>query len=191
MSFIDDFTDANRSFSPFRAELLKHIKGDKIIDVETDGGTIASLFDKYSGIDAIQVVNGQLRTIAMRVQWGVNYQSFTIRYKRKSGVDTEYKKRIDAIFGQKGYLFPYLTVQCYLDKRHGATGVLSCAIVKTEDLYKFIKENFDNLQKRKCPEGNEFLVVYFQQLIESGIKSIVFGDNPTFAPTSNAMRIAK
>ena len=72
MSFTNDFSDANRDFSLFRNELLSHIKGD-LIDIETKDSELAKLFDQYSGIDAVQVVNRQLRAVAIRVQWGTKH----------------------------------------------------------------------------------------------------------------------
>jgi hypothetical protein len=51
------------------------------------------------------------------VQWGNARNTFTIRYKRASGAKTEYQKRSEAILNNKGYLYPYLTIQAYLDKR--------------------------------------------------------------------------
>lgn len=176
MSFTRDFADANKDFSAFRAELLSHIKGD-IVDIETSDSQLAKLFDQYSGIDAIQIINQQLRAVAIRVQWGNAWDTFTIRYKRSSGAKTEYQKRADAVLSDKGYLYPYLTIQAYLDKRGDSTKILSCGVVKTEDLYKFMFKNMPYLNKRVCPEGNEFIYVSFGALIEHGAKIIVFGDN--------------
>jgi hypothetical protein len=53
-----------------------------------------------------------------RIQTGVNYKTFTIRNKRKSGARTEYEKRKIAI--EKGYLYPYLTVQAYVTDSAGS-----------------------------------------------------------------------
>lgn len=177
MSYINDLNDANTDFSKFHNELLKHIKGDQILSIETRDTELAKLFDQYSGIDAIQVVNKQLRTVAIRVQWGKAWDTFTIRYRRASGADTEYQKRADAILGDKGFLYPYLTVQAYLDKRNDATHCLSCCVVKTADLYKYIFANMPKIQQRKCPEGNDFLYVDFNDLVNAKIQVVWFGDN--------------
>lgn len=66
----------------------------------------------------------------VRVQWGINYKTFTIRYRRASGAVTEYAKRLAAIRGNDGALYPYLTIQAYADKREQGH-LLSYAIVKT------------------------------------------------------------
>jgi hypothetical protein len=176
MSFKDEFKDANTDFTAFHNELLKHIRGDQIIDIETADTKLAKLFDVYSGVDAIQVVDKQLRTIALRVQWGNAWNTFTIRFKRASGAETEYQKRVKAIFGNKGYIYPYLTVQAYLDKRNDAKEILSCCVVRTEDLYKHIIQNMPNIRQRVCNEGNVFLYVDFDDLIKNKkIETVYFG----------------
>jgi hypothetical protein len=174
MSFINDFTSANKDFSKFQTELLSHIKGD-LVNIETNDTQLANLFDQYSGIDAFQVVNKQLRGVAIRVQWGKAWDTFTIRFRRSSGARTEYEKRSEAIFSDKGYLYPYLTIQAYIDKRDDAQNILSCCVVKTLDLYKYIFVNMPNLKPRTCPEGNEFLHIKFDDLSRAGAQLIRFG----------------
>lgn len=176
MSFSKDFSDANSDFSMFKKELLTHIKGD-LVNIETNDSQLANLFDQYSGIDAFQIVNKQLRGVAIRVQWGHDWRTFTIRYKRKNGSKTEYQKRSEAIFSDKGYLYPYLTIQAYLDKRNDPDKILSCAAVKTLALYKYIYVNMPNLKTRQCPEGNDFLHVGFDELSKAGVEMIAFGSS--------------
>lgn len=178
MSFISDFIDANDDFSKFRKELLSHIKGD-IVDIETSDTELSKMFDQYAGIDAIQIVNNQLRAVAIRVQWGRDWQTFTIRYKRQSGSKTEYQKRAEAILSDRGYMFPYLTIQAYLDKRGEASRILSCGVIKTRDLYDYLFKNMPYLKTRKCPEGNDFLHVSFDELKKNGAKILIFGDAVT------------
>ena len=175
MSFTNDFSDANKDFSLFRNELLSHIKGD-LVDIETKDTELAKLFDQYSGIDAVQVVNRQLRAVAIRVQWGKAWDTFTIRYKRKNGSKTEYQKRAEAILNDRGYLYPYLTIQAYLDKRGDATSLLSCGVVKTKDLYQYMFANMPLIQTKPCPEGNTFLYVSFEELERDKANILVFGD---------------
>ena len=105
-----DFTGAlSKSMQQFecvlRDELSKTLKGElKVVE----GITIpemAKLLDTLAGIDVwyINRLNG-MRGIASRIQTGVNYKTFTVRNKRKSGAKTEYEKRKIAI--EKGYLYP-------------------------------------------------------------------------------------
>lgn len=172
MSFIKDFKDANRSWTSIKKEIEKHIKGT-LTDIETKDNELADMFDQYSGIDAVQVVNKQMRGVAMRVQWGANYKTFSIRFKRKSGADTEYKKRTKAIFSNYGYWYPYLTIQIYLDNKKD-NNILNVGVVKTLDLYQYIFENMPTIQKRTCPEGNEFLAVGFDELVEDNRNILIF-----------------
>lgn len=176
MSFINDLEDANQDFARFKSELLSHIKGD-LVDIETRDSSLAKLFDQYSGIDAIQVINKQLRAVAIRVQWGKSWDTFTIRYKRISGAETEYQKRAKAILSDKGFLYPYLTIQAYLDKRGNATRINSCGVIKTVDLYQYIFQNMPSIGIRPCKEGNLFLHVPFEKLVKDGANIIVFGDD--------------
>lgn len=86
-----------------------------------------------AGIDCWQIVGGGMRGIASRVQFGdKDYRSFTVRYKRKSGTITEYEKRKSAIYGDRGLLYPYLTVQAYLTENNE---FMSAGIIKTKDLF--------------------------------------------------------
>lgn len=178
MSFERDLSDANSDFAKFAPALLSRIKG-QLIYLETDPGPLPQMFDKYSGIDAIQVVDNNMRGIALRVQWGRDYRTFSIRYKRKSGAKTEYEKRRNAIFGGKGYLYPYLTIQAYLDKRGAAKRLLSCCVVRTMDLYQYIEDNIVCLERTKkvAPDGNEFLVVGFDELATAGFTTIIFSSD--------------
>lgn len=186
MSFTRDFHDANHDFSAFRDEILSHIGGGKLIDLEKAGQSdpvvtgetnIAAMFDQYSGVDALHLANRQLRLVALRVQWCRNWATFTIRYKRRSGAATEYMKRVEAIQSDKGWLYPHLTVQAYLDKRGDASEILGCGIVKTKDLYDHIHLNMPNLQIQRCNEGNQFLVVPFCDLQRARKDIIVFGSD--------------
>ena len=175
MSFTNDFSDANRDFSLFRDELLSHIKG-ALVDIETKDTELAKLFDQYSGIDAVQIVNRQLRAVAIRVQWGKAWDTFTIRYKRKNGSKTEYQKRAEAILNDRGYFYPYLTIQAYLNKRGDATSLLSCGVVKTKDLYQYMFSNMPSIRSEVCPEGNTFLHIKFSELQRNNANILIFGD---------------
>jgi hypothetical protein len=177
---------ANKLFSTFIAEISSQFTG-RLISTELEGGKLADIFDKYAGIDAIHVWRDKVRGVAVRVQWGFNYKTFTIRYKRRSGVVTEYAKRLDAIRGGDGALYPYLTIQAYAEKRDGGR-LLSYAVVVTEDLYDYIEKHLPETERHiemnyhkkdaavgwnVCPEGNTFLIVDFGKLGTSGIRHIM------------------
>ena len=111
-------------------------------EIERVEGTDKNKLDIYAGIDAWQFVatDGAVRGIASRVQYdtgkrGYPYNTFTIRWSRPNN-KTEYTKRHDAIFGDQGYLWPFFTVQAYLDE--SKTRMMSCGVIRTKELYSFI-----------------------------------------------------
>lgn len=180
MSFASDLQAANTSIEKFKGEITKHIKGE-LVSIELIDESLAKMFDMYSGIDAIHKVNGQIRGVALRCQWrnpkwhGYPFDTFTIRHSRTSGARTEYAKRMEAIFGDMGYIYPYLTIQAYFDDKNNPNELLSFAIVKTSDMYQYVSNNLDAIPKRKAGEdGNEFLVVDFSRLKNAGCKIIIW-----------------
>ena len=61
-----------------------------------------------------------LRGITSRVQWWKDYQTFTVRIERPNGALTEYTKRLTTIKRvNEGFLYPYWTIQAYLDSLVG------------------------------------------------------------------------
>lgn len=194
-SWASDMQAANKLFSTFIAEISSQFTG-RLISTELEGGQLAEIFDKYAGIDAIHIWRDKVRGVAVRVQWGVNYRTFTIRYKRRSGAPTEYGKRLAAIHGNDGALYPYLTIQAYANKRDGGS-LLSYAVVKTADLYRYIEDHLPEAEKNMrlgihpqntglgwniCPEGNTFLYVTFDAIINGNMPHVVrdFDDNFIF-----------
>lgn len=163
--FTEDFEKANQSMELFLKEINSFTRyGKEIISIENSSHPILRMFDKYSGIDAIQITkDNQIRTIAIRVQFGTAWDTFTIRYKRHNGAETEYKKRLDAIKNEK--LYPNLTLQCYLS--NDFKEILSCGIIQTKTLYKQIQERPEIKKIRSAKEdANIFLYVSFYDLDE-------------------------
>lgn len=137
--------------------------------------------DVLAGIDAWQIIRDRsaMRGIGSRVQWGENYESFTIRYSCTSGRETEYAKRLFAIQSKsEGYLYPHLTIQAYLDQAGGT--LLSAAAIPTELLIGKISELFqwgrinDSGDRRygirSLPDGTEFLYVSWNYLLHTDMK---------------------
>lgn len=163
MPFITDFNRANADINKFLSFINSLTKeGDEIKEIETSDNPILQLFDKYSGIDAVQITKDrQLRGVAIRVQYGHSWNTFTIRYRRSSGAKTEYEKRLEAIKNEK--MYPQLTLQCYLSK--GAEKVISAAWIKTKDLYRQIVSKPQICKYRFAGEdGNQFLYVNWADL---------------------------
>lgn len=185
MSFIRDLRAANASIEKFKDAITEHIKGN-LVSIELQDETIAKMFDMYSGIDALHITpDNQMRGVALRCQWrnskwkaSYPFNTFTIRYSRSTGAKTEYEKRMEAIYGGMGYLYPYLTIQAYFDDKSNPQEILSFAIVRTEDMYRVVSNNIDNpriVQKRTVGEdGNIFLAINFSTLEDTGCKIIVW-----------------
>jgi len=171
-----DFTGAlSKSMQQFedilQSELKQILKGDlKVVE----GITIkpmAKMLDTLAGIDIwyINKSNG-MRGIASRIQTGPNYKTFTVRKKRESGAKTEYEKRKIAI--EKGYLYPYLTVQAYVTDDNK---LLSFAIAKTKDIIDAIDAGLWH-KNHTGPDQigqAEFYVVNWQDMKNAGYEIII------------------
>ncbi|MBA7512959.1 hypothetical protein ES705_04968 [subsurface metagenome] len=116
--------------------IIDALGGGEIYPIEGINIKILQILDMVCGIDYIWVRDKKVRGIASRVQWGHNYDTFTIRYERKSGTETEYKKRLEAIKEKESFR-PYLTMQMYCDNEK-ENELESLAIIKTEDLFEII-----------------------------------------------------
>lgn len=105
---------------------------------ESQESPVATDLDIVSGIDH-WVTDGDrgMTSIASRVQYNPHHKhtTFTIRYDRPSGRDTEYQKRIRQLECED-YVLPTYTVQAYVDTV--LERVYNVAAVRTEDLYDLI-----------------------------------------------------
>jgi hypothetical protein len=101
--------------------------------------TFCRELDQEAGIDAwtLDTERG-MRGIASRVQWNINYRTFTIRKERESGAKTEFEKRLYAI--RNDWLYPFYTVQAYISIAENKRELLSVAWCKTKDLIEYIEE---------------------------------------------------
>ena len=170
MPYLDDAKKANyynHTLAPYMQSLFR--MPCKIYVTEDSDDEVLKKLDQLSGIDAFQEVDGQMRGVALRVQYGNNWGTFTIRYSRASGQTTEFYKRVKALRENDGFLSPYFTAQVYINEE--TMGVIGGAFCKTEDLYDYILQNLEFLREKQCricPEGNKFLWVRFTQIKESG-----------------------
>jgi sporulation protein YlmC with PRC-barrel domain len=128
---------------------------------------MAAILDKYSGIDLWHFdTRFGVRGVANRIQYNINYKTFTIRNKRESGVKTEYEKRNFAI--KNNYLYPTLTFQGYIKDNE----VLSFAIAYTKDIIDVINNGHCNTKcTGKEQKGQaEFYVVPWNLMQKLGYK---------------------
>lgn len=178
-NYKQDQKKVNELFPNVAKILENNLKAEivSIEDIEKVG--ILKMLDRQSGIDAFQISKDGIRGLGLRIQNinQHNFDTFTIRYSRKNNTTTEYEKRKKAIEDQKekGFLYPFLTVQAYVD--YDTKEVLKISIVKTESLYNYIDENLDMIlkkQKRTVNDGNELIYVNFDQLKKYDPKCIWF-----------------
>lgn len=177
-------TDSEKTIELFpfiKPYLIEELSGEIILLENQINNPLAMLMDRSSGIDALQIEDKKrLRGLALRNQDSkYSFNSFTIRYSRKSNTKTEYEKRKETLeeFKNKGFLYPYYTIQAYID--YNTHKVSSIGIVETEFLYKYIDENLDNIlskQKKEAPDGNTFIYVTFKELLNFNKDKIILID---------------
>jgi len=166
----DWHTDLSRSVKSFKViarEILPNMlksKSCKVINLESlDGCVVAKMLDINSGIDWMVKDEDGCFGIASRCQYGHNFDTFTIRERRKSGVETELEKRKAAI--KSGRFYPMLTMQAYFsaDERE----ILSCAVMLTKDLYE-LHDKRPNLFSRNRSD-NDFIFIHWQSIVNQGV----------------------
>jgi len=161
-----DFTAATQAIMRNRAD-LEALIGGKMTSLEVIGGDIAIMLDTRAGVDLMFARQEGLYGVASRVQWGKSYDTFTIRTKRSSGVDTELQKRIRQI--NTGAIYPKWTMQMYCNER-GEDKPLSIGICLTSDLYHFIVNNRRRCWENTNNDGTSFVAVPWRKLQSAGIQ---------------------
>ena len=154
-----DLSDSVRALEGIRYDYLPRVISGKIHNIEAVDNDILIKLDQMSGIDYIRENDIGLQGIAARVQWGHNWDTFTIRSSRHTGTETELSKRKKAI--AEGYFYPAFTLQAYFTNRQ-ENRLLSLGVVKTLDLYEFIIAYPELVEERES--DNKFLVVKWSDL---------------------------
>ena len=154
-----DLSDSVKALESIKHTVLPKIISGKLHTIEEQDNDILMIMDTKSGIDYIREDETGLQGIAARVQWGNNWNTFTIRSRRHTGTKTELEKRRKQI--QKGYFYPAFTLQAYFDNRRN-NNLLSIAIIKTLDLYKFIDDNPGKVGNNSS--DNDFVFVRWDSL---------------------------
>ena len=166
--------DLSRSAAAFRnivwPQIAMWFGGGHLETVEAvTASQMAKDLDILAGIDAWHI-DGAVRGIASRIQYGIPYNTFTVRMKRSSGIETEYAKRLQAIESDNGWLYPHITVQAYID--HDI--LLSAAACRTADLIRYIRDNLSSIKMKSATDnGNsaEFAIVTWEDLKQDhGVK---------------------
>lgn len=132
----EDLTASQTRFEKIVWPEIKEWFGDdpKLHRTEDKPGALREDFDYVAGIDYWAVENGAgMVSIASRVQT-YDETTFTIRYSRGTGNDTEFQKRAQQLNSK--YELPTYTVQAYVDTTLHA--LRNAAAVKTAQLYEYV-----------------------------------------------------
>lgn len=148
--------------------IFKMIFDDKdlqILQVEEKNEEVCRMLDRLCGIDYFLLKsNRQTYGVAWRCQWvepGKEYNSFTIRKSRDSGIETEYEKRKKAIAQES--IYPYYVAQAFVNKY--TNEIISLAVTTTKDELEYL-DNPNTLHEVRHTGADqigqaEFYVIYW------------------------------
>ena len=155
-------TDAKRSLRAFdkftRPALMTSPKVKNILTTELQDSDLATTLDLQAGIDGLIVTNdGQIFNFASRVQFGKNYEAFSIRRSRPTGTTTEFSKLARA--QKTGAAMPFVHIQSFIadDEQSAIVG-----IAPTRNLISYIGDHGD--QWRENYSGETFYFVPWSEL---------------------------
>jgi len=169
----DSAYDTRRLILP-KIKELGWLKGEFTqieVSVDEDFKKLAHDFDRLSGIDIWQVENKNgIIGIANRIQWtNKDWASFTIRAKLKSGYETEYQKRVRALKSNGKYIYPYITIQSYIEEPRRQGKLISMGMGFTKDIFKMIDEGRFEIKINPTDE-TEFYAVFWEEMIGYSFK---------------------
>lgn len=129
------------------------------------------ILDMLAGIDVwvIHKNPSGIRGLASRIQYGKNWQTFTVRKQRESGAATEYEKRKTAI--SDDYLYPFFTLQAYVQNNE----IEGMAICYTKALYKVIEQGLCETRRTGSGQIGQaiFYVVHWDSFKSDDIRIYV------------------
>lgn len=172
-NWIKDLNDSIIALESIKYTILPKLINGTIHTIENSDNEIFLKMDSLSGIDYIREDKNGLQGIAARVQWGYNFDTFTIRTERHTQSKTELEKRLYQI--ENGYFYPAFTLQAYFNNRN-ENKLLSIAIIKTIDLYNLYKNNFELFEFNKS--DNQFAFIKWLK-IKNLIKCFSIENNLT------------
>lgn len=158
-----DLNDSIKAIDKIKYDIIPQLISGELFSLEqnTNDNKIFKYLDTISGIDYLIKDKNGLRSIASRVQFMYGkklYNSFTTRFQRYTGSETEYEKRLNAI--KNTYMYPDFTLQAYFDTKENLN-LLSIAIIKTKTLY----EEFENNKKVKTrTSDNQFKFLFWDDI---------------------------
>jgi hypothetical protein len=168
--FDNDFKEANELGLLLIAAIEGKLKqGARLIQTESLNESVARMMDMYSGVDGMMLYDDSLSGVAFRIQnhSDKNWGTFTIRYSRSSGSETEYNKRIKQIYGNHPSFYPHYTCQAYFNTQKELIGGAFCLTKSLFDVarkYEPFKDRSDVYLQENMSDGNSFIVVPFNMV---------------------------
>jgi hypothetical protein len=138
------------------------------------GGRVEIPFASTSVADSIGMIDGYLINggvwgLAIRVQYGICWQSFTLRLPR-SGYKSEYAKLKETLKGD-GRLAPQWFCQFYFASTDPTSPLLGAAIVEVKHLANYLssKPAYQLETREAGADGNQFHVIWWDSLPQTKI----------------------
>lgn len=162
------FEEADHAFRRVVWPAVRHAwGGGRIVTARAGSTGLEATIDREGGVDAAMVVPGQgTYTLALRVQAGGDYGSFTIRSGLPSGEPTEKHKRLKAL--DSGAALPLLTAQAYITVWEPAgehvAEFLSAGLVETAALYNYVRRSLPHAVFVNPSDMHEFEVYWWAYL---------------------------
>lgn len=162
MSFEEDSAKGQAGTRAFIAPVLCKIFGGVVTPTERRANSFERLLD-LNCIDGLVSTAKGFLPFAARIQSGINYKSFSIRYSRPTGEPTEYEKISKAI--EMDLLRPLYHAQGYV----ADDGQATVAVVRTQDLFDFVNKNINKIKIRANEDGTKFLAAFWRDLKQFGV----------------------
>lgn len=164
MCFEADAAKGKVGTKKFIAPVLKKIFGGEVVQTENRLNDFEQTLDCDHSIDGLVCSPRGLLPFAARFQ-SVDYGTFPIRFSRPTGAETEYDKILKAL-ETKSATRPFYHAQGYADGDGGAV----VAVVRTADLFNFIKQHRDKTKKIPQADGTTILAVLWRDLKQAGVR---------------------
>lgn len=173
--FNESMSQTMHDFKYFVEPVFKKLWRDCVwFSNENAGNALADYFDTCSGIDLWQVnpESKIIKGVASRIQRSDKcYETFTVRFERETGTETEYSKRLHAI--RNGGLYPELTYQAYISA--GGERFSALAVAKTVDIFRFIEKESVAVKKTGNDQIGQanFFVINWDDMKTKGYEIVI------------------
>jgi hypothetical protein len=169
-SFTERFAKSKKCFFDVVKPCFLQTFGGELLQTENIEHEITQALDLRACIDALWCPaydSNAVYSVAMRIQYGHCYKTFTIRESTTTGVATEYEKTSNAI--KSGTMFPCLTIQAYVDNEQ----IVGAALAFTKTIYECIEKGLCTRRMNNY-DGNSFIAVHWETIQNNGYEIAFF-----------------